>query len=98
MRSSGSTSSLGRLPCRSSGHFTRVFRRCSRTKKAKRLTQKTPSPPWYLPVGALSGNPENAAWSAERAYNTLDTYVQNTEDIDPNASGGEDAILRHPLI
>lgn len=47
---------------------------------------------------AIGGDPVEASWAAERAYNTLDTYVQDREGLDPRATGGEDAILRHSLI
>ncbi len=45
-----------------------------------------------------TGKSEEALWAARRAYETLDTFVINTEDIDTNIPGVEARMLSHPLI
>ncbi|MDB4955077.1 MAG: hypothetical protein JWO36_2646 [Myxococcales bacterium] len=45
-----------------------------------------------------SGRSQEAARSAGRAYEALDAYVINREDIDTSAPGGEARVLAHPLI
>lgn len=45
-----------------------------------------------------TGEPQEAAWAARRAYECLDHYVINSEKIDTNVSGAEVRVLSHPLI
>jgi uncharacterized protein YjaG (DUF416 family) len=45
-----------------------------------------------------SGNAEEAAWAARRAYNALDHFVIAKEDIDINKPGAEETVLAHPII
>lgn len=46
----------------------------------------------------ISGEAEDAAWAAQTAYELLDLFVINREDIDASLSGGEECVLAHPLI
>jgi hypothetical protein len=46
---------------------------------------------------AASGEPEDAAWAAERVYNALDTFLQIL-GYDPGTLGGEEALRQHPLV
>lgn len=46
----------------------------------------------------LRGDPQEAAWAALVAYEALDSYVINTEDIDVNMPGAELRVLAHPLV
>ena len=46
----------------------------------------------------ISGEAQDAAWSAQTAYESLDNFVVNRESIDTNQPGGEDRVLSHPLI
>lgn len=41
---------------------------------------------------------EEAIWAAQRAYEALDNFVINTENIDTNIPGEELHVLSHPLI
>jgi uncharacterized protein YjaG (DUF416 family) len=45
-----------------------------------------------------SGESQEAAWAARRAYEALDHYVITTEQIDTNAPGAEGRIMAHPLV
>ena len=45
-----------------------------------------------------NGRGQEAAWSARRAYEALDRYVINREDIDVNVPGAETQVLAHPLV
>ena len=45
-----------------------------------------------------TGEAQEAAWAARRAYECLDHYVTNSEKIDTNVSGIEVQVLSHPLI
>lgn len=45
-----------------------------------------------------SGDPQEAAWAARRAYEALDHYVIRTEGVDTNAPGAEARVLANPLI
>lgn len=45
-----------------------------------------------------TGESQEAAWAARRAYECLDHYVINSEKIDTNVSGAEVQVLSHPLI
>jgi len=45
-----------------------------------------------------NGSIEEAVWAAGRAYDALDNYVINRENIDTNAPGGEDRVVNHPLV
>ena len=46
----------------------------------------------------LTGEAQEAAWSARRAYEALDSQVVNELDIDPSDLGAEDQILGHAAI
>lgn len=46
----------------------------------------------------ISGEAQDAAWSAQTAYESLDNFVINREGIDTNQPGGEARVLSHPLI
>jgi hypothetical protein len=46
---------------------------------------------------AVGGEPQDAAWAAERIYNALDTFLQ-VQSYDLGAPGGEDALRQHPLV
>lgn len=52
----------------------------------------------YALRSAVSGKSQEAAWAARRAYEALDQYVIDQEDIDVNLPGQEAAILANPLI
>ena len=45
-----------------------------------------------------NGRGQEAAWSARRAYEALDHYVINHEDIDVNLPGAEEEVLAHPVV
>jgi uncharacterized protein YjaG (DUF416 family) len=45
-----------------------------------------------------SGDSQDAMWSAERAYNALDHFVVNRDNVDLNALGAEGRIVADPLI
>jgi uncharacterized protein YjaG (DUF416 family) len=45
-----------------------------------------------------SGDPQEAAWAARRAYESIDHYVIHHECIGINEPGGEGRILSHPLV
>jgi hypothetical protein len=45
-----------------------------------------------------SGQAQDAAWSARRAYEALDHYVINRENIDTNKPGAEERVLGHPVV
>jgi uncharacterized protein YjaG (DUF416 family) len=45
-----------------------------------------------------SGLAKEAAWAAGRAYEALDDYVINHEDVDTNIAGAEARVLAHPLV
>jgi hypothetical protein len=46
---------------------------------------------------AAGGEPQDAAWSAERIYDALDKFLQD-QGYDPGAPGGEDSLRRHSLV
>lgn len=46
----------------------------------------------------LTGSAQEAAWAARVAYEALDNFVINTEDIDTNRPGGELQVLSHALV
>ncbi len=46
----------------------------------------------------ISGKAEEAAWSAQTAYEILDNFVINQDEIDPNQPGSESRVLSHPLV
>ncbi|MCC6334914.1 MAG: hypothetical protein IT380_13135 [Myxococcales bacterium] len=46
----------------------------------------------------LLGDPQEAAWAARVAYEALDNFVINSEDIDRNVRGAELRVLAHPLV
>lgn len=45
-----------------------------------------------------SGDSQDAMWSAERAYNALDHFVINRDNVNLNALGAERRILADPLL
>lgn len=45
-----------------------------------------------------TGKSEEAAWAGRRSYEAIDHYLANKAGIDPRASGGEEALMRHPLM
>ena len=45
-----------------------------------------------------SGGSQEAMWSAEQAYNALDHFVINRENVDLNAPEAESRLLAHPLL
>jgi uncharacterized protein YjaG (DUF416 family) len=45
-----------------------------------------------------TGQAQEAAWAARRAYEAVDHYVINTEHINTNSPGAEARILSHPLV
>jgi hypothetical protein len=46
----------------------------------------------------LRGDPQEAAWAARVAYEALDNFVINSEDIDTNKPGEQLRVLAHPLV
>lgn len=46
----------------------------------------------------LSGEAQEAAWSAQVAYEALDHFIINLEDIDTNQPGGEQRVISHPIV
>lgn len=46
----------------------------------------------------LRGDPQEAAWAARVAYEALDNFVINSEDIDTNVPGAERRVLAHALV
>ena len=51
----------------------------------------------YALRALASGKAEEAVWAAERACDTLDTFLQQA-GLDPRADGGEELVIRHPLM
>lgn len=45
-----------------------------------------------------NGQPREATWAARCAYEALDDFVINQEDIDTNAPGAEHRVLSNPLV
>ncbi|WP_438023102.1 DUF416 family protein [Sorangium sp. So ce233] len=45
-----------------------------------------------------SGESQEAAWAARRAYEALDHYVIAHENVDMKAPGAETKVLSHPLV
>jgi uncharacterized protein YjaG (DUF416 family) len=45
-----------------------------------------------------NGKSQESAWAARRAYEALDRFIINHEDIDTNIAGVEERILSNPLI
>lgn len=45
-----------------------------------------------------NGLVQEAIWAARRAYDALDEYIINHENINTNVKGGEERILNHPLM
>lgn len=52
----------------------------------------------YVLRTRISGEAQDAAWSAQTAYESLDNFVLNREDVDTNQPGGEARVLSHPLV
>jgi hypothetical protein len=46
----------------------------------------------------LTGEAQEAAWAARVAYEALDNFVINKEDIDTSKPGSELRVLSHPLM
>jgi len=46
----------------------------------------------------VRGDPQEAAWAARVAYEAVDNFVINSEDIDTNTPGEELRVLAHPLV
>jgi Protein of unknown function (DUF416) len=45
-----------------------------------------------------SGESQDAAWAARRAYEAVDQLIIANGDVDLNAAGAEEKVLSHPLI
>jgi hypothetical protein len=52
----------------------------------------------YALRARLHAAPQEAAWAARVAYEALDNFVINSEDIDTSIPGGEARVLTHPLV
>ena len=52
----------------------------------------------YALSARLTGEPQEAAWAARVAYEALDNFVINREDIDTNRPGGELKVISHPIV
>lgn len=52
----------------------------------------------YAYRSRLTANPQEAAWAARRAYESLDRYVQRISGIAPGDPEDELAILSHPAM
>jgi hypothetical protein len=52
----------------------------------------------YALESRLTGQPQAAAWAARQTYEALDYFVTNSENVDLNAPGVEESVLRHPLV
>lgn len=46
----------------------------------------------------MLGEPQEAAWAARVAYEALDNFVINSEDVDMTMPGAELRVLAHPLV
>lgn len=45
-----------------------------------------------------NGKSQDSVWAAQRAYDALDRFVSNHEDVDPSVAGAEERILSNPLV
>jgi uncharacterized protein YjaG (DUF416 family) len=52
----------------------------------------------YALRAKLTGAAQEAAWAARVAYEALDNFVINSENIDTNKPGEERRIIAHPLV
>lgn len=52
----------------------------------------------YALRARLSGDAQEVAWSARVAYEALDHFVINRENVDTNIPGEEQRVLSHPLV
>lgn len=52
----------------------------------------------YTLRARLSGESQEAAWAARRAYESLDHYVIQRDQLDLNKPGGEFQVMQHPLV
>ena len=52
----------------------------------------------YALRAKLAGEAREAAWAARVAYEALDNFVINSEDININKPGEEQRVLAHPLV
>jgi Protein of unknown function (DUF416) len=46
----------------------------------------------------IRGDAQQAAWAARTAYDALDNFVINSENIDTHKPGAETRVLAHPLV
>ncbi len=46
----------------------------------------------------INGKAQEAVWSAQVAYESLDHFVINLEDVDTNLPGAEARVLSHPVV
>ena len=52
----------------------------------------------YALRAKLAGEAQEAVWAARVAYEALDNFVINSENIDTNKPGEERRVLAHPLV
>lgn len=52
----------------------------------------------YALRAKLGGEAQEAAWAARVAYEALDNFVINSENIDTNRPGEEQRVIAHPLV
>ncbi len=52
----------------------------------------------YALRARISGEPQEAAWLALVAYEALDHFLINREDIDTNKPGGEQKVISNPIV
>ena len=77
------------------------------------LTPQEDEGPWVLEQAAAedasaalayalrcrqSGDSQEAAWAARRAYEAIDHFVIAQEGIDTNRPGAEERVISHPLV
>jgi uncharacterized protein YjaG (DUF416 family) len=53
---------------------------------------------FYAIRACLSDDPQDCVWAARQAYEAVDYYTHNAEDIDFNQQGAEARILAHPIV
>jgi uncharacterized protein YjaG (DUF416 family) len=52
----------------------------------------------YAVRARQTGDSQEAAWAARCAYESLDYYVVDLEDIDTSVPGASDRVMAHPLV
>lgn len=52
----------------------------------------------YALRAMLAGEAQEAVWAARVAYEALDNFVINSENIDTNKPGEEQRVIAHPLV